>query len=461
MENRIDISRKRWVAKEYCRIHFKDDYGSPLLITTGQADIFNSIFLKENKRVNINASTQYGKSTIIACALIARTLGMREQWGIVAGRQDKARIIMAKVIQHIFDHRDFIRFLDIDKNEPLERIKRERSKNKITWKGGGEITTFSAQTNSQKNVNDALTGFGVPNIVEDESALIPDNFQAMIIRMLGGHADNTLIKVGNPFYRNHFYKTSISEKYVQIFIDYHQAIIEGRYTQEFIDEAMDGMSKEQFAVLYDCKFPDADVLDQDGYYRLVTDEQILTAKERIEMVGELRLGVDVGEGGDENVAVLRSPNYARIVHRSKISDLMATTRVIIDLIKQYGVTPENVFVDATGIGAGVVSRLKEIGMNVSGIKWACKPRSDDFANLKAENFMTLGEAIRNGLKLEPSDDWNELFVIKWKKDTQDRIKIKTKEEMRKEKIPSPNIADAFALTFNRSIEQDAPKIWTL
>lgn len=455
---------KREVAKRYCRIHFKDDYGNPLIATDGQADIFNSIFLKENNRVFINASTQYGKSTFVACGLIARTLAMKEDWGIVAGRQDKAKIIMEKVIQHTFDSDVFVRFLDIDRNEPLERIKRERNKNKITWKGGGSIETFSAQTKSAKNVNDALTGFGKPNLVEDESALIPDNFQAMIIRMLGGHADNTLIKIGNPFYRNHFYQSSISERYVKMTIDYRQALAEGRYTQEFIDEAREGMSKEQFEVLYACKFPDEDELDTHGYYRVFPDSTIDKSKKADgKHKGPFRLGFDVGEGGDENVGVLRSSTHAEIVHFSKISDLMATAKIISDLMKKYGVEPGNVFIDATGIGAGVVSRLHEIGLDVVGVKWATKSDENGvYLNLKSENFMSAGEWLNDEKTSISTDDrWNELSVIRWKKDTQDRIKIKTKEELRKEGIQSPNVSDAFAMTFNRTTEDSAPNVWTI
>jgi hypothetical protein len=315
-----------------------------------------------------------------------------------------------------------------------------------------------------KNRNYFVNGILVhnsPNIVEDESALIPDPFQTMILRMLGGHKYNTLIKVGNPFYRNHFYKSSLSEKYQHIKIDYIQALNEGRYTQEFIDEAKENMTAQEFSVLYECEFPKDNEIDQAGYYRLIGDTELLNAKEQVEHQGELRLGFDVGEGGDENVGVIRSSKYAQIVHISRIKDLMATTGVIIDLLKKYAIKPESCFIDATGIGAGVVARLKELNLNVSGIKWASKPKKDIYNNLKSENFMNLQEGIKGGLRLEPRDEWNELSIIRWKKDTSDKIKIKTKEELRKEGIKSPNVADALALTFNRSVEDDAPQIWNI
>lgn len=453
------IQKKRELAKLVCREYFKDDYGKPLEITDGQTDVFNSIFLKENPRVQIIAPTQYGKSTILACALILRSQIYSEPWMIVAGRKDKVDIIMSKVIQHTFDDKRLYSQLYLDKNEPIERLKRERSKERIVWKCGGEINTLSAQTKSAKNVIYSLTGEGSPNIVEDESSLVPDDFQSMILRMLGGHAKNTLIKVGNPFTRGHFLRTWKSPKYVKVFLDYLQGVREGRYTEEFIEEAKENMSARLFEILYGCKFPQEDEIDNWGYYRLLTDEELYTAKEKVPHQGNKKLGFDVGEGGDENVGVVRSDKYAEITHTSKISDLMATTSEIIKTAQNNGVAEGNIFPDATGIGSGVASRLNEIGVACVPIKWGEKAKNErEFCNLKAENFWDMAEWIRQGGKLNPDQDWSELEVIRWKKDTGGKIKIKTKEEMRKEGIKSPNNADALALTFNKGFEEAAPRI---
>lgn len=315
-----------------------------------------------------------------------------------------------------------------------------------------------------KNRNYFVNGILVhnsPNIVEDESALIPDPFQTMILRMLGGHKVNTLIKVGNPFYRNHFFQSANSTRYKQVFIDYKQALKEGRYTEEFIQEAKENMTPQEFSVLYDSKFPDDSEIDQTGYYRLLTDQQIFGSQKEGKHEGKLRLGFDVGEGGDENAGVLRSDTYVEIVHLSQIKDLMATVRVIDDLINKYKIEPENVFVDRMGIGAGVVARLREIGRNVTGVGWGEKPSQEGYQNLKAENFYRLAESMRGGLNLKPNDLWKELITIKWKQDTSGKVKIKGKDELRKEGIKSPNVADALAMTYNKSIDEVAPQIWTL
>jgi hypothetical protein len=446
---------KREIIRKIAQSYFKDDHGQPIILSDGQCDIFGAILLKENNRTQIIAPTQYGKSNTIAMALILRTQTYGEEFAIVTGQEKKSQIIMEKVIQHTFDDKRLYAQLELDKNEPIERIKRERSRSRITWKCGGGIRTYTADSRNRKRVIDALTGLGSPNIVEDEASLIPDDLQAMILRMLGGHRGGFLLKIGNPFTTGHFKKTWNSEKYTKLFIDYNQGLQEGRYTQEFIDEMRD---QPFFDILYGCKFPEESAVDMSGFYRLVTDTEINNAKEDGEVGGVLKLGFDIGEGGDDNVGILRGDKFAKIIHRSLVSDLMVTTNEIIKAINKYGIKHGNVFIDATGIGAGVEDRLKELGYNIRGIKWA-EVGGENFANLKAQNFWGLKEWIKNGGKLEKRDDWNELAVIKYKENSGGKLLIKSKEDMRKEGIKSPNISDALALTFNKTVEESAPRIW--
>jgi hypothetical protein len=439
---------KQEIARQIVKEYFKDDFGKPIILSDGQCDVFNAIFLKEHSRIQVIAPTQYGKSNTIAMALILRTQAFGEEFAIVTGQEKKSQIIMEKVIQHTFDDKRLYSQLEIDRNEPLERIKRERSKQRITWKCGGGIRTYTADSRNRRRVIDALTGLGSPNIIEDEASLIPDDLQVMILRMLGGYGGGFLMKIGNPFTTGHFKKTWNSEKYRKVFIDYHQGLKEGRYTPEFIEEMR---AEPFFDILYECKFPAENNIDQSGYYRLLTDTEISEAKADIKPEGEWKLGFDPGEGGDENVGVLRCRNFAKVVHRSRVEDLMAQVKIIDDLIKQYGLKPENVSLDANGIGAGIEDRLKEIGLDVNGVKWSEQASNPEkYANLKAENYWDLRVWVKEVGKLEKNDGFNELSVIKYKEDTSGKLKIKPKEEMRKEGIKSPNVADALALTFNET-----------
>lgn len=451
---------KRKIAKAIVREYFKNDLeNKPFELTDGQADIFNAIFFKQHPRVQIVASTQYGKSNTVAMAIILRSQVYKEDFAIVTGQAAKSRIIMEKVIQHTFDDKRLYSQLELDKSEPLERIKRERTKDRITWRCGGSIRTYTADSRNRRRVIESLTGLGSPNIIEDEASLIPDDLQSMLLRMLGGYGGGFLLKIGNPFTSGHFKRTWNSDKYQKIFIDYHQGLKEGRYTEDFIEE----MRKEAFFdILYECKFPTDTMLDKDGYMMLVATDKLETSYLGSKShQGELKLGFDIGEGGDATTGVLRSNTRAELVLKTHTPDLMATVGDIVKTIQKHGVKAGNVFVDDNGIGAGVVDRLKELGLHVNGIKWSEKPRRENFQNRKAENYWDARAWIHDGNTLVRNDGFNELLDIKYREDSSGKVKIKSKEEMRREGIPSPNVADSFALTFNKTVEQLAPQIWTI
>ena len=72
----------------------------------------------------------------VALAVLLRAVTMPEKWLIVAPSEKKAKIIMGYIIEHTFDSPLFYKQLEIDTS--LERVKRERSKNRLTFKGGGK-----------------------------------------------------------------------------------------------------------------------------------------------------------------------------------------------------------------------------------------------------------------------------------------------------------------------------------
>lgn len=156
------------------RENFKNDYSQPFELTDGQADIFNAIFLKNHNRVEVIASTQYGKSDTVAMAILLRGLHKQEDFAVIAGRKDKAQIIMARVLQHVFDNEVFYKQLELDANMPLDRLRKERSKDHIIWRHGGGVRTFSAGTSSRKMLFDSLTGFGC--IKKGESILTENGY---------------------------------------------------------------------------------------------------------------------------------------------------------------------------------------------------------------------------------------------------------------------------------------------
>lgn len=225
----------------------------PVNLSVGQSDIARSILDKELQRVWISTTTQYGKSLTVALSAIILAAIRKLKVLVIAPKKDQAKIIMRYVLEHVTDNEVFTDGL-IDVTE-IERMKTERSKERLSWNHGGEIMIGSAESHRTSDAGRGLLGFGADIIIVDESAEIPDDAFMFILRMLGRHANTKLVEISNPMARNHFYKASVSDKYYKIRIDYEQAIAEGRLTQTFIDEMKARMTSKMFKIMYAVEFP--------------------------------------------------------------------------------------------------------------------------------------------------------------------------------------------------------------
>ncbi len=120
------------------------------------------------------------------------------------------------------------------------------------------------------SAKDAL-GFGAPNVIADESAFIEDPEFALVLRMLAGQKKIFLMKIGNPYFRNHLYKSFRDPDYKKIFVDYHRGLAEGRLNPEIVRKAKD---EANFDILYECKFPAEDAVDSKRCAILVSEPEL-------------------------------------------------------------------------------------------------------------------------------------------------------------------------------------------
>lgn len=472
-EARLRAEREN--AKALCAMFYKDDDGDPFVLTDGQADIWNVIMLKRHNRNQVETTTQYGKSETISMAIVLRSITYHEKWTILAGDQNKSDIIMGKAIQHIFDHPILVQQIEMDGLPKLEKLKHQKSHDRITWRDGGEIRTLTADARNRKRVKESLTGQGARNIVEDEAALIPDDLQAMVMRMLGGHKDSFLLKIGNPFYRNHFYRTSKSKKYNRIRITWEQAVAEGRLTMEFIEE----MRHEPFFdVLYEVKFPPDDEVVTGGYRRLFPDQLIgdaIISQEEYDVMldhagkngtvtlpngkrvlkGERRLGGDyAGGGSDRSSYTFRTPTVMQLIETNKIDDTMQQVPITENHMDEHDVMASNTGIDYGGLGQGIGDRLYEKDRYV--VKVMFGGRSSEptkYKNARAEMYFRFHDWLKDGGKILDSPEWQELAVVYYKTDSSGRFQIEPKEDLKKRlkelglTVTSPDVPDSGALTF--------------
>jgi hypothetical protein len=445
-------------TQELVKAFFKDQAGNPIILTRGQDEIFTSIASKTTDRLHVMCHTRFGKSMTVGLAVLTRAATFPEKWAIIAGTRDKAKIIMDYVISHIFDNDYTEKRFTPDKGDRVDEIRRYRNKNRITFKVGevfDEQTKKMIPTFGEVFIGSAseVLGFGAENVVEDESALIEDNDHSLVMRMLGDNPQkNFLVKIGNPFSRNHFLSSYHDPRYKKVIIDCYKSLEEGRITQDVIEE---NRPYSFFKVLYECKFPSATEVDDSGWMYLITDEDIANAKGRKnEQAGVRRIGVDVARGGRNfNAWVLRTDNYAKLLDKNHDDSLISVGDRTINYMAENGVKANEVYIDDSGVGGGVTDYLKSRGLDITPVKLGERGLEDDCLNIRAEIYAGKnGVAVwlkRMGM-LDPNGDWSELLKIRYKKDYTGKIKLEPKEDMRKRGVESPDIADALALTFANS-----------
>lgn len=367
---------------------------------------------------------------------------------------------MDYIVEHIFDHEWLINKLDYSGSK--EQLMQERSKTRLTFKGAGEVRVYTANATNSQAVKRALMGFGSPNIVLDESPLIPDDLYATVKRMLGGTKDNFLLEIGNPFYKNHFWRMWISKLYIRVWLDVWGALKEGRYTEDYIQEMKD---EAMFDVLYECHFPEGDNAPP-GYRALLPGPMVensfidndlpLGHQENGELLDKPILGIDPNHGGSNyTVMTVRYPftGFAKVFLRKRYEDSRNITSEIgndaLKIMEDYAIDDYRVIVDAGGVGAGLADWFEERGYFIQPVLFGQQANnSSRYANKKAELFWELRKWIMSGNgKLLKHDGFLELKEINYKETATSKLQMETKQELAKRNVASPDVADSLALTF--------------
>lgn len=424
--------------------------------------IFDTIVKRRYPRTILILPTQYGKSLAVADGVLMRAGTFNEPWAIIAPTESKARIIMDYIIDHIFDDDYFLSQLDYFGTK--EQLKRERSKTRITFRAGGEVRVYTGNAQNSQAVKKSLMGFGAPNVVLDESGMLPDDLYATVKRMLGGTKDNFLLEIGNPAFNNHFRRTWFGSRYKKIFVDAETALAEGRYTREYLDE----MKEEPgYDWMYNCLFPDEAEILPNGYRKLLND--IIIQEAMLDDIPEIHrdangvildkpvLGIDVAGGGKNFTKfVVRYPkyNFAMVAQTSDSDDLDEIADIAEQVIKDHQITDYRIAVDAGGVGHGLAPLLKNRGLLIKPVLFGESAPDKAFLNRRAWMYWQVRKWLKaEGGKLVRDDGFLELGLINYKQSSTDKIQIEPKEEMIKrkalagEKVESPDTADALALTF--------------
>jgi len=238
-----------------------------------------------------------------------------------------------------------------------------------------------------------------------------------------------------------------------------------RVTDKFVDEMRRryGEDSNTFRVRALGLFPrsDLDALIPFEIVSAARDRDIVIPKRMPEV-----WGVDVARFGDDSTVVVRRNSLA-VSQDIKVwdqLDTMATANRLLRLYKDAPIDakPEEILVDVIGMGAAVVDRLHELELPVRGVNVSeTSSYSETYRNLRTELWFEARQWLESRDHVLPNCDGTcrdrltcvherlsaELTTLKYDVTSGGKFLAESKRDLKKRGYKSPDIADAFVLTF--------------
>jgi len=423
-----------------------------------QSRIVENIAFGKDTRLLLNTYTQYGKSFSIGVGLALRLIkagGLNESLdvAIIGPNSSDAENVRDDMLEAGLESPLFADMIDTSRGSDPEDLMKSASKSVVTLNDGSiRIECLSASSGSSGK-GSGLMGSGADIIVLDESNRVPESvWKENIARMLNTE-DAVLIEAGNPFHKdNQFYSHWVSDEFKCFHVGEEKGIKENRHSKSFFDgKASDvgGRESLEYKVLYRSEFPDQ--VDD----ALIAHSWVEKAKKESFDLEDSSVvyGLDVAGEGDDKIVLTRVEkengkiNVTDQWSKAYSSDTGDTAYWAEGKIQDDDCV---IVVDSVGIGAGVYSKLNELGFECVKFKAGEKPLSegDRFQNKKARNFFKLRDALQEGdvmfsegFSHGKNSLVHELTHIKTERRARDKIKIVDPDS------GSPDFADSLMMAF--------------
>jgi phage terminase large subunit len=310
-----------------------------------------------------------------------------------------------------------------------------------------------ARTSRRENP-ESLAGFHSPHMlfVVEEASGVPN----VIFETASGALSTPgakIIMAGNPTRSDgYFYDAFHSDR-----DKWHCITVsceEGDYVDpKFIDEmaAKYGAESNVFRVRVLGEFP---TQSDDVLLPLHLVEEAVTRDVEAGPTTPVVWGLDVARfGGDRSALAKRQGNVlVEPIKTWQNKDLMELAGIVLseyDAVP-YSKRPIAIYIDAIGLGAGLADRLRELDMPAVAVSVSeTASLKDRFNRLRDELFWSAREWFEARDCKIPSDDTliAELTGIRYKYLSTGKLKVESKDEMKRRGQRSPDVADAFVLSF--------------
>ena len=328
----------------------------------------------------------------------------------------------------------------------------EFKSDKISLKGATD--SFAVARTSRRENPESLAGFHSPHMlfVVEEASGVPN----VIFETASGALSTPgakIIMCGNPTRSDgYFYDAfhSDREKWHCITVSCE----EGEYVDpKFIAEMADkyGAESNVFKVRVLGEFP---TQSDDVLLPLHLIEDAVTRDVEAGPTTPVVWGLDVARfGGDRSALAKRQGNVlVEPIKTWQNKDLMELAGIVLseyDAVP-YSMRPQAIYIDAIGLGAGLADRLRELDMPAVAVSVSeTASLKDRFNRLRDELFWSCREWFEARDCHIPDDGtlMAELSGIRYKYLSTGKLKVESKDEMKRRGQRSPDVADAFVLTF--------------
>jgi predicted fused transcriptional regulator/phosphomethylpyrimidine kinase len=182
--------------------------------------------------------------------------------------------------------------------------------------------------------------------------------------------------------------------------------------------------------------------------------------------GSVIWGLDVARFGDDRSALAKRRGNA-LLDKTQFwrgKDLMQLSNLI---AAEYEMTPEpdkphRICVDAIGYGAGVADRLKEMGYPALAVNVAEQAAAKkNYMRQRDELWFKAREWFMGLDCTMPADDElaAELTGVKYALTQGGKIQVESKDDMKRRGLRSPDLADAFCMTFAATDRIHSQRFW--
>jgi phage terminase large subunit len=329
----------------------------------------------------------------------------------------------------------------------------EAKQERIELRSSPTEAFISART-SRAEQPEALQGIHSDNVmlIADEASGVPEQVFEAAAGSMSGHAATTIL-LGNPVRSSGFFYATHHRLASEWWTRRVSCADSPRVSPAYLAEMQSRYGEESnaYRVRVLGEFPRS---DDDTIIPMELLEAAIHRDVARSDVAQTVWGLDVARFGSDSSALCKRAGNAVLepVRRWRGLDLMQLTGAVVAEYEAltHEERPVEILVDSIGLGAGVVDRLRELNLPARGINVSESPAmGGTYRNLRAELWYKAKAWFEKRDCKLPKDEQlvSELATVRYKFSSNGKTQVEGKDEIRRRGLASPDLADAFVLTF--------------